>query len=572
MAQAVNAATAPASASYAAAGMGGKIIRRFDALEATHTTVRNVWRKCYDMTYPMRGQELATGGASNTSAELNIGYGTGKQSTLLDSTATDAIRVLASGLKNGATPSNSRWFGLDVDGADDVGKQWLDEAAETLWENIHNANFDAVGFEGMVDMGVAGMFCMFVDEDREKGGYKFELWPLAQCRFAASKPGGRIDTVYRAFSLTAEQAVNDYGMGNVSEHIRKAYYDHPDTRFDFIHAIYPRAMYMPGAKLPKNLPIASCHVERHTKQIARESGFHEMPVIAPRWMVLPGSHLAVGPMLEALPDALTLNKLIEFVMMNADLAIAGMWIAEDDGVLNPRSIRIGPRKVVVANSVDSMKPLTPGSKFDLAMMEMERLQRAIRKVLMADQLTPADGPQMTATEVHVRVELIRQLLGPVYGRLQAEWLQPLVERCFGLAFRAGVFRPAPESIGGREFSVKYLSPLARSQKAVDVAAMDRYEFSLANAATATGKQDLLDLYDWEKAERKRAENLGVPLDLLITEDDVQTMRDQRAAQQAQAAAGQVAGQAAAASAGGKVDGAVMGQALGMMSGSPRRAA
>jgi hypothetical protein len=77
---------------------------------------------------------------------------------------------------------------------------------------------------------------------------------------------------------------------------------------------------------------------------------------------------------------------------NMDLAIAGMWIGEDDGVLNPRTLKVGPRKVVVANSVDSLKPLEPPGNFELGAIEMQRLQRAIRKVLMADQLEPQPQP------------------------------------------------------------------------------------------------------------------------------------------------------------------------------------
>jgi hypothetical protein len=546
-------------------GLGGKIIKRLDQLVSARTRVEGVWRDCYDFSYPLRGAQLQQPASpSSNDTSVNIGYGASKKSMLLDSTASDSCRILASAIVSGSTPSNSRWFGLDVEGADEEGKQWLDGAADTLWENIHNSNYDSQVFEAALDLAIAGQFALFVDEDPDRGGFKFDLWPLAQCYTAASKPGGKIDTVYRTYSLSAEQAVNDFGEENLSEGLLKAYHENPDAQFEFVHAIYPRKVSVPNARLAKNLPIASCHIEKQVKRVVRESGFHEMPVIVPRWMLIPGSHLAVGPMFEVLPDVKTLNKVVEFVLTNADMAIAGMWIAEDDGVLNPRSIRIGPRKVVVANSVDSMKALTPASKFDIAVLEIERLQRSIRKVLMADQLTPQDGPAMTATEVHVRVELIRQLLGPVYGRLQAEFMQPLVERCFGIAVRAGVFLAPPRSIANREFSVHYISPLARSQKAVDVAAMDRYEYSLANEAAATGKSELLDIYDWEEASRLRGENLGVPLKLLKTRDRVDAERDAQAKQQQAAAAGQVAGQAVAAEMGGKVDGGSMGQALGLM--------
>jgi hypothetical protein len=103
---------------------------------------------------------------------------------------------------------------------------------------------------------------------------------------------------------------------------------------------------------------------------------------------------------------------------------------------------------------------------------------------MADQLQPQDGPAMTATEVHVRVGLIRQLLGPIYGRLQAEYLAPLAERCFGLAYRAGIFGEAPQSLGGRNLKVKYNNPLARAQKMEDVAAIERLNGNLTRWPTS----------------------------------------------------------------------------------------
>jgi len=146
---------------------------------------------------------------------------------------------------------------------------------------------------------------------------------------------------------------------------------------------------------------------------------------------------------------------------------------------------------------------------------------------MADQLQPQDGPQMTATEVHVRVGLIRQLLGPVYGRLQSEYLQPFVERCFGLAFRAGALGQPPQSLAGRQFHVRYISPLARAQRLEDVVAMDRLETGLITKSQQ-GKPELMDIYDWEEADRLRAQYLGVPGKLMRSDDDIKVIRDARA--------------------------------------------
>lgn len=517
---------------------GAVILRRFAALQANASLVRDVWRDCYRYSYPLRGIGLESNG--EVQGEANAQTAAELQSELYDSTATDAVRIHSSALMSGLTPSNSRWFGLDVDGASDAARKWLDAAADALWENVHLSNFDATAFDCMVDMTVAGQFVMFADSNPE-GGFRFEQWMLANTYFSATRPGQPVDSVFNEVEMTAEQAVKEYGENMVPEKIRKCIADNkPDEKFSFVRAVYPRDKKGKGGRFARNLPIASCHVEKESKKVVRESGYHEMPLGVPRWHPLPGTAYAFGPMFDALPDCKTLNQEVKFVLQNADLAIAGMWIAEDDGVLNARTIKIGPRKVVVANSVESMKALQPAGKFDVAALEIDRLQRSIRKVLMADQLTPNnEGPAMTATEISVRVELIRQQLGPVYGRLQSEYLQWLVTRCFGIAYRAGVFGPAPREIQEKVLSIRYISPISRAQKAVDVAAMDRYENSLALEAQATGRTDILDNYDWDKGARKRAELLGVPLDLIPEEDAIVATREGRQQQQQQAMAGEM---------------------------------
>jgi hypothetical protein len=286
-----------------------------------------------------------------------------------------------------------------------------------------------------------------------------------------------------------------------------------------------------GARLAKNMPIASCKVEVEAKKLVSESGYHEMPVVVPRWMMIPNSVYAVGPVCDALPDARTLNELCRMDLAAGDLAIAGMWIAEDDGVLNPRTVMAGPRKIIVANSVNSMKPLQSGSNFQYAETKIARMQGSIRKILMADQLQAQDGPAMTATEVHVRVSLIRQLLGPVYGRLQTEYLQPMIERCFGIAYRAAILGQPPESLAGRNFTVRYLSPMARSQRLEEVTAID--QFVAGAAALAQIDLTIMDNIDMDEAQRFKGEALGVPSGVIRSKAQRDKLRQDRAeAQQA----------------------------------------
>ena len=518
------------------------IINRLETLTAQRAQHENIWRECFDLTYPLRGS-----GFNGTT--LNAQQGADKNAANLDSTATDSVRVLASSIQSGATPANSLWFGLDAGNESEEEKFYLSLAAQVLWENIHMSNFDSAGYESLIDMVAAGWFALYVDEDRENGGFVFEQWPIAQCYCASTKTGGNVDTVYRPYKLTAIRAVNEFGEDKVSASINKAIADQkPDTEFSFVHVIEPRQIYSVGAKLAKNLPIASCHVQIETKHIVRESGYHEMPVIVPRWMMIPSTAYAVGPVYDALADIRELNALKRLDKMSAEINIAGMWIAENDGVLNPATIKVGPRKVIVANSVDSMKELKTSANWQLADERIKQLQDSIRKILMANHLQPQDGPVITATEAHINVGLIRQLLGPVFGRMQSEYLQPLIERCFGLAYRAGALGKAPQSLINREFHVKYLSPLARAQKLEDVTAIERFNANIQQIAAID--ELVLDNVDFDEQARVLSDSLGVPVKTLRKKEDVENLRARRneAMQQKEqeAAASQIQGKAAEA--------------------------
>lgn len=500
-----------------------QLFRRLQRLKTLRQPHEKVWRDCFDHSFPIRGSGLQ-GDMPMTAQQAQD-----RKARLLHSVSTDAGRTLAAALVSGAVPSSSVWALLSVTGADDAAKAWLDEKGKQLHEEVHASVFDSVVMECALDMVAAGWFALYVDADKENGGFIFQQWPISSVYAATSVPGGLVDTVFREYSLTAEQCVNEFGIDKVSALTAKKSVETPDESVRICHAIYPRSVYMVDALMGKNMKFASCHFEVDSKRLLRESGYPEMPVVVPRWSLIPDTPYAVGPMFDALPDARELNELHRMDKMNAELAIAGMWIAEDDGVLNPRSVKIGPRKIIVANSVDSMKQLSAGGDWQLSEKKIAQKEAAIRRTLMADQLQPMDGPNMTATEVHVRVGMIRQLLAPIYGRLQAEWLAPMVERCFGLMYRAGVFGPAPESIAGRAFKVKYNNPLARAQKLEDATAIERHNNYLRTIAEA--KPEVMDGTDFDKQSKEYAEAVGVPMSTLRDKDSIAALRDERAKQQ-----------------------------------------
>lgn len=507
--------------------------RRSSDMTAEKQLHEQVWKDCYDLTMPARAHGLMSEIISATDAQQ-------RKAIIYDSTAPDSCKVGSATVMGSMVPSSAQWFGIDIGEATDEEKAFLDTMAKFMWINIHASNFDAEAMDAMLDSMIAGWFVLY-EEEAEEGGYHFETWPIGECTISSSKTGGRIDTVYRKFQYTVAQTVANYGLDKVSATVKQKYENKDfEAKVCLLHAIEPRALYSKDSRINTQMPFSSCHMEVDTNHILKEGGYEEFPCSVPRWSRLPSSPYATGPMSDALPDCRTLNEMVKWDLMGSETVIAPPMIAEDDGVLNPRNIKMGPRKIIVANSVDSMKPLVTGARVDISEVKIARLSANIRKILLADQLPPNEGPVKTAYEWAVRVDMLRKMLGPMFGRFQSEWLQTMVERTFGITWRANirsgfrlVGRP-PDSLLNRQFTVRYLNPLARAQRMEDVAAMDRFELNLGQQAVELQMADALDIYDWDEARREKSTLLGVPQKLIRDPRQLMRMRQQRQQQQAAA--------------------------------------
>lgn len=514
-----------------------KYCARFGQLKMARAIHESHWADCYKYGAPERQQNFS-------STQSNQSQRQDDRINLYDSTASDSVQVLVSMIMNGVTPSNAIWFKAQPDGINDLsvlteGERWLEDVCQFMWRNIHAANFDSESFETITDVVTAGWGVLYTDIDREAGGgYVFESWHPGNCFIGSTRADGLIDTIYREHEMTAEAMVNTYGADNCHYTVVEQAKTAPDTKFTLLHVIQPRKSKGAG-QIDKDMPFASTHLDFGNKHLLKESGYHEFPCSIPRLRRLPNSVYGNGQMSIALPDAKMANELMKTTINAAEMKLGGMYIAEDDGVLNPHTVRIGPRKVIIANSVDSMKRLDDGADFQIADYLLTNLQGGIRRKLMADQLPTIGTQQMTATEIHTRVELIRQMLGPMYGRLQTEYLQSILDRCFGLALRAGALGNPPEELQGRNLSFKFVSPMARSQRMEEVTATEQYVASMASMAQVD--QTILDNIDFDAVAVITGTGRGVPQNIMRTADEVQQLRQaKQEAQEKQAQAQQQA--------------------------------
>ena len=155
---------------------------------------------------------------------------------------------------------------------------------------------------------------------------------------------------------------------------------------------------------------------------------------------------------------------------------------------------------------------------------------------------------MTATEVIQRTEEKMRLLGPVLGRLQAELLQPLINRVFNLLERQNLFAIAPEFIQSGNIDIEYVSPLAKAQRQGDLQSVMRL-FELFTPVSEIDPS-ILDYVDMDGVAKHLMQTLSIPATVVKSDEQVEEIREQRA--QAEAVAAENAAITQTAEAGGAV--------------------
>src|SRR5690606_9996566 len=118
-------------------------------------------------------------------------------------------------------------------------------------------------------------------------------------------------------------------------------------------------------------------------QLLGEGRFAASPFLNFRWLKAPGELYGRSPVMKALPDIKTANKVVELILKNASIAATGIWQADDDGVLNPATVRLVPGAVIPkAQGSAGLTPLAAPGRFDVSQLVLDDLRARIRHALL----------------------------------------------------------------------------------------------------------------------------------------------------------------------------------------------
>ena len=469
------------------------------------------WRECLAFSLPQRNN-------NNGSSSLSGGR---KHDQLFDGTAADAVDQLAASMLGHLTPPWSKWIGLEA-GSDinpemrDLIVPELELAAQKLQSNFDRSNFTVEIHQCFLDLVTVGTASLMFEEAPlgEGSAFRFNAVPVFDVVFEES-PSGRLDTTYRHSALSKTEFAARYPDAPIFEkESHGASNDENEKYLNVIEAVIPEKFgYAYMAVLQ---PI----VGKIDNPVELSRGwFEHSPFINFRWLKAPGETYGRSPVMKALPDIKTANKVVELILKNASIAVTGIWQADDDGVLNPATIKLVPG-TIIPKAVGSagLTPLEAPGRFDVSELVLSDLRARIRQALLADKLGQIAGPKMSATEVLERAGEMARILGATYGRMQSELLTPLIERASAILRRRGVIGEI--NIDGDIIDIDYRSPLAR-----DHARIEANNTLHWISAIKTLGPEAMAVVDSPALARWLAGAFGVPADLVLEGAGIERVLD-----------------------------------------------
>lgn len=471
-----------------------------------------------------------------------------------DSTPIYALWAAASGLDGLLTSSSIPWFSLDTEDEDkndsDEVKLWLEDATQRMYSLLGNSavNFNNAKGEAYLDLLAFGTGVIV--REKKNDAIRFKSVPLGECYIDEGAEGLVNTLIRKPRNTTAKFLVETFGADNVSKQVMDIYKRDPFSAVSYLHCVYPRDVFDISVKNAKNMPFASIYMEYETGHILREGGFRDFPYIVPRLTKQSGEIYGTGRGALALPDVKMLNLIMQSTIEAAQLSVRPPVMAPDDGFLEP--IRMAPNSInyyrAGTSDTDRITAINLGNNPKIGLDIIDSVRESIRKAYFNDVFLLRDGvarsTEMSATEaIELRNEKMT-MLGAIGARLENEFLAPVIDITFSAMMEAGMFAPPPAELSGANLKIRYLSPMAKSQRKVEVNGINSTLAFIMQAAQID--PSVAASMNLDEAIRRVAYLTNTPLAALRTRKEVQQMQQQQQQQQQMANEAQMAQQMAGA--------------------------
>ncbi len=359
-----------------------------------------------------------------------------------------------------------------------------------------------------------------------------------------------VNTLVREFEMTVSQMVGAFGRENVSQTV-KTQYDNGnyDSWHPVVHFIEPNPDFDPEQEGNRFKLFRSVKYEPGNLQTAgtdgkflSKSGFDRFPAYVPRWDLTGEDIYGTDcPAITALGDikglqveekrkAQGIDKMVN-PPLKGPASIKNVPVSSLPGGLTIYDLGIGSEK---------LEPLyTVNPQLGELNLDIERVERRIDDAFYVNlffAITNMKGIQPKNQLELSQVDRERLLqLGPPLNRVHGEFLEGLVDNSFDqmvaprpdLPF--GLLPEPPKELEGMELKVEFISSLAIAQRAVATGAIERF-MGFIGSLVEIGYEDARDKADADQAADEYGTLIGVPPRLVVPDDVVAQVRQEREAE------------------------------------------
>lgn len=491
-------------------------------------------QECYEYALPDRNPYKWNGTGKPQGKAGTRGKDKASRRVFDSTLQTDAIKI-ANRIQYELFPIGHQWAtfspGSFVD--DDFAEQATSELhglQQIVFMAIQFSNFDLAIAEWLLELVVAGTACMMVTQGDEDNPVIYQAVPQSHVAFREGA-FGKIDLISRTHKMRkslVEQTWTDAKFEGLDEEELRE-----DPEIDLIDVCYYSAK---DRVWFYDVIVTGGLKQKGNKRIV-EREYQVNPWIISRWNKATGEVQGRSLVMQALPDARVLSAVKNFLLKSAALAVGGVYLVRNDGVVNANNVRIFPGATIPVRTTggpsgSSVAPLPVGGDVNLAQLVIQDLIQAIHKVMMNDGLPEISDGVRTATELIERMKELQQSLGAPFARILKEGIVPMLESTIDVLGKIGLI-PVAEGrkikLNRGEIDVKFASPLVQGQSIREVEA-------LRNAASITaelaGPEAVQLNFQVEHLGAWVASKLGVVPDMVRSKaerDKLQKMAGQAAA-------------------------------------------
>lgn len=391
--------------------------------------------------------------------------GTAQNTRVYDTTAVESVTTFVSKLHETMTPPGVQWGYLQVDPdmVDDPDSQvqvlqdyqiTLNKYMKQLFRFIHASNFDVVVNENYYDLSI-GTSALVINQHTDEQPFLCTSIPMDKLAIEEAV-NGKIESWFRTWqNLKIAELHTRWPKVQLTPELLSNMTSNPDAT---VRQIYEGVAYF------CNEPKPYCYAVWCDDGVLYNEYLNSSPGIIWRWKKTNNETWGRGPVMEALPSIISLNEMARLELAAGNLNIFKPYMGFSDAVFNPHTFKLAPFTVIPIAPIGTggqapLIPLPGTTDLQIGQFTISDLRMQIKALLFAED--PQDGPGIqpqTAYELSLKQQNLAQKIGPLFSRLQQEFLWPAIKRFAWILHSMGKL-PFP-NLDGTPIRFKYKSPLA----------------------------------------------------------------------------------------------------------------